>query len=121
MTQLPIVDMSLLPLILLVVSGYAYQPIEKRSWIKFQDVKVPEYGDIPMAENYNILNATIIELKEDPDIMTTRIHKSTKELQRHIDSHIDSIEKRFKTGSSRQCRLWIRAKTRTTTSVRNAV
>ena len=96
MTQLPIADMSLLPLILLVVSGNAYQPIEKRSWIKFKDVKTPEYGDIPMAENYNILNATIIELKEDPDMMATMIHKSTKELQRHIDSHIDSIEKRFK-------------------------
>ena len=79
------------------MSSNAYQPIEKRSWIKFKDIKIPEYGNIPMAENYNVLNATIIELKEDPDTTTTtRIHKSTRELQRHIDSHTESIEKRFK-------------------------
>ena len=96
MTQLPIVNMSLIPLILLVAACSANQPITKRSWIKFKDVQTPTYGDIPMAENYNILNATTIEVKEDPGIMSTMVHKSTKELQKHMDSYIESIEKRFK-------------------------
>ena len=93
MTQLPIANMSLIPLILLVAGCIATQPITKRSWIKFKDVKTPIYGDIPMAENYNILNATTIEVKEDPGIMSTMVHKTTKELQKHMDSYIESIEK----------------------------
>ena len=96
MIQLPIANMSLIPLILLAVACSANQPIPKRSWIKFKDVHTPTYTDIPMAENFNILNATIIEVKEDPGIMSTMIHKSTKDLKEHIDSHIESIKKRYK-------------------------
>ena len=120
MIQPPITNMSVIPLILLAVACSANQPMHKRSWIKFKDVHTPTYTDIPMAENFNILNATIIEVKEDPGIMSTMIHKSTKELKEHIDSHIESIEKRFKREAGCQCRLRICAKTRIATSVWNA-
>ena len=78
------------------MSCNAHQPIEKRSWINFKDVKTPEYDSNRMVDSYSILNTTTIDIEEQPSVLSHMIHKTTKDFQKHLDAYATTMKKRIK-------------------------
>ena len=88
--------MKLIPFMLLVATTVAYQPINKRRWIKFTQPKVPTYDVLLKPEDFTILNATSIPIEQKVNMLVTMVHKSVKQFQKHLDRYSENMIARIK-------------------------
>ena len=83
--------MKLVLTLLLVVACYAYTPINKQSWINFQNVKDPTYKTVPDNGEPNIIHATHIVIEEKISELSKMIHKSLRDFQEHMTNYTADV------------------------------